>query len=304
MSSVRRWRGFTLVELLVVIAIIGILVALLLPAVQAAREAARRTQCSNNLKQWGLALQTYQDVQRSLPIGMTTTPRHTWVVSVLPQLEQSAIYDSYSQITPFWQPPNTVSNSPTGLLNTQVQPYYCPDDRKGYWRGDQYWRTRGNYVVNFGNTRVAGGAASAPFAFNKSIRLPEITDGTSNTMLMAEVIMANIDTQWDCRGDIHNDDDGSFFATVNTPNSGVDNCKICTPSPSTRIPPPCTAAPGAATRFDNTAAAPAVSSRSLHPGGVQVGMGDGSVRFVRSNIALAIWQAAGSSAGGESTELP
>jgi prepilin-type N-terminal cleavage/methylation domain-containing protein len=294
-------RGFTLVELLVVIAIIGILVALLLPAIQAAREAARRSQCSNHLKQWALAMQSYHDIHKSLPLGMARTPRHTWVVSLWPQIEQAGLADAYDPNLGFWQPPNTITNSPNGLINQQVPVYYCPSDRKGFWRADQYWRTRGNYVVNFGNTRATGSAATAPFGFDRSSRLGDITDGLANTMFLAEVIMAVADNQWDCRGDVHNDDDGAFFATVNTPNSGIDACIICTPPPGTPYLPPCTLT---STRFNNSATSPAVSARSLHPGGAQVAMGDGTVRFVNSSIALNVWQAAGSSQGGEAASLP
>lgn len=297
-------RGFTLVELLVVIAIIGILVALLLPAIQAAREAARRSQCSNNLKQWALAMQLYHDSHKILPMGMARVPRHTWVVSLWPHLEQSGLADSYDPKVGFWQPPNTITSSEAGLMNQRVPVYYCPSDRGGFWRADVYWRTRGNYVVNFGNTRVVGSAASAPFGFDRSSRLSEVIDGLSNTMSVAEVIMALEDNLWDCRGDIHNDDDGSFFATVNTPNSGVDSCVICTPSLSSQYLPACATAPFTSPRFPGTATAPAVSSRSMHPGGVQVAMCDGAVRFVTSSIALNVWQAAGSSMGAETESLP
>jgi prepilin-type N-terminal cleavage/methylation domain-containing protein len=299
-----RKCGFTLVELLVVIAIIGILVALLLPAIQAAREAARRSQCGNNLKQWALAMQIYHDVHKALPMGMARVPRHTWVTTLWPHLEQSGLADSYDSNLGFWQAPNTIINSPDGLMNQVVPAYYCPSDRMGYWRADQYWRTRGNYVVNFGNTRAGGQAGSAPFGFNRSARLSHITDGLSNTMFLAEIIMALADNVWDCRGDIHNDDDGAFFATVNTPNSGLDACIICNSPQSNQYLPPCTSVPSGTGRFNNSATSPTVSSRSLHPGGAQVAMGDGGVRFVASSIALNVWQAIGSSQGGESESLP
>lgn len=91
--SRRPGRGFTLVELLVVIAIIGILVALLLPAVQAAREAARRTQCVNNLKQIGLAMHNYQDTHKRLPPGSAAGWGHTWHAYALPYMEQTPLYE-------------------------------------------------------------------------------------------------------------------------------------------------------------------------------------------------------------------
>lgn len=303
MARLRFRRAFTLVELLVVIAIIGILIALLLPAVQAAREAARRSQCSNHLKQWGLAMHNYHDLQKSFPIGMARAPRHTWVISVLPLVEQTALYNAYSQILGFWQAPNTVYGTANGLLYTQIPTYFCPSNRTGYWKGDLYWRSRANYVVNFGNTRTTGSAASAPFGFDVCYKMSDVTDGLSNTLLMAEVVMAAQDELWDCRGDVHNDDDGAFFATVNTPNSGIDGCVICTPS-THPVPPPCVAVPWTTPRFNHVIDSPAVSSRSMHPGGTQVVLGDGSARFVSSTVALNIWQAQGSSQGGESLQSP
>lgn len=294
-------RGFTLVELLVVIAIIGILIALLLPAVQAAREAARRSQCSNQLKQWGLAMHNYHDVRGALPFGMTNAPRHTWVISVMPFAEQTAISNAYDQKLGFWQPPNIVPSATTGLLNQQIPIYFCPSDRTGYWRGDVYWRSRSNYVVNFGNTRTTGAAGTAPFGYNVSKKMSEVTDGLSNTMFLGEVLLSNSDDYWDCRGDVHNDDDGAFFSTFNTPNAGIDYCIICNPYPSTTRLSACV---NTGTRYDGSAGAPAVSVRSQHPGGAQVLLGDGSVRFVSATIALNVWQAAGSSQGGESLSLP
>ncbi|HWB10446.1 MAG TPA: DUF1559 domain-containing protein [Pirellulales bacterium] len=128
-----RRRGFTLVELLVVIAIIGILVALLLPAVQAARESARRTQCSNNLKQMGIAFHNYLDVMRHLPPGYLaagpyvdgqtdTTPGWGWAAFLLPNMEQNAVYQSANFNLPIEQP----ANAPA--VQIRVAPYLCPSD--------------------------------------------------------------------------------------------------------------------------------------------------------------------------------
>lgn len=126
-----RVKGFTLVELLVVIAIIGILVALLLPAVQAAREAARRTECSNNLKQIGLAMHNYHDTAQKFPPGVITTVtnfggpyRTNWCIALLPYMEQTALYDQYHQ-----ELDNTAdANMPVN--QTLVDVYHCPSDKE------------------------------------------------------------------------------------------------------------------------------------------------------------------------------
>ena len=113
-SPVRTSRSrlaFTLVELLVVIAIIGVLVALLLPAVQSAREASRRTQCTNHLRQWTLAMHNYNDTNGALPYGpreVPSTRRHSWVPALWPYVEQKGIYDQYSWDVGFYLPPNTI----------------------------------------------------------------------------------------------------------------------------------------------------------------------------------------------------
>ena len=132
----RRSRGFTLIELLVVIAIIGILVALLVPAVQAAREAARRMQCTNNLKQIGVALHSYHDSQRSFPVG-AFAPHHvrpadqnavSWRASILPQLEQSALYNAFN----FSVPLNSEESGAMGYTAwmTNVNVWLCPSETR------------------------------------------------------------------------------------------------------------------------------------------------------------------------------
>jgi prepilin-type N-terminal cleavage/methylation domain-containing protein len=123
--------GFTLVELLVVIAIIGILVALLLPAVQAAREAARRTQCLNGLKQLGTAVQNFQSTTKSYPIGMEMAPglsrtKATFFVRLLPYLEETALADSWDETTPT---NNVTNNLTTSRAATIVPVFSCPSDR-------------------------------------------------------------------------------------------------------------------------------------------------------------------------------
>ena len=139
MRTYRKCLGsaFTLVELLVVIAIIGVLVALLLPAVQAAREAARRSQCVNQLKQWGLAMQLHHDAQQRLPFGATfpddvyKRPRQTWVVRLWPYIEQGNLSKQFDLKTNFELPPMTISGTLNGLTGQFVPLYYCPSDVTG-----------------------------------------------------------------------------------------------------------------------------------------------------------------------------
>ena len=288
-------RAFTLVELLVVIAIIGVLIALLLPAVQQAREAARRMQCTNNQKQIALAMHNHHDVFKKLPIGATNAPRHTFWVEIWDFIEQHALADKYDKTQPFYVSPHIVQNSTNGLCAQIVEGYYCPSDKINVlWQGDAYWRVRGNYVGNFGYTAGADDTLkSAPFARNDGVRyMSDILDGTSNTLLISEVIMAKANN-WDSRGDILNDDGpGSGFMTNNTPNGGIDNPQLCTNAAPN---PPCTTDSSTPTH---------VAARSRHPGGVNAALADGSVRFIPETVSLAVWRAAGSTAGREALALP
>lgn len=292
--------GFTLVELLVVIAIIGVLVALLLPAVQAAREASRRTKCVNHLKQYGLAMQNHHDTYLKLPFAGSTTPvRRSWVSQLWPFFEQGALRDKYDTSVGFHQPPNIVTSTFDGLLCTKIPLYYCPSDRpNAMWQGDVHWRTRGNYVVNWGPvTQPAASTALGwgPFGYTdfastsapRETQLKEIIDGLSNTLLMSELIYNKRDTSPDQRGDVNNDQGANRFMTINTPNRGTDSMDggWCETQPDM----PCS---GAATAGHYTA-------RSRHPGGVNAAMCDGSVRFVTNSVSLTTWQAVGSMNGGE-----
>jgi prepilin-type N-terminal cleavage/methylation domain-containing protein/prepilin-type processing-associated H-X9-DG protein len=306
-STGRDRRGFTLIELLVVIAIIAVLIGLLLPAVQRTREAASRIKCQNNLKQWGLAMHSMHDSTGALPEANRSNPRRVWVVLVWPYVEQGNMYVQFDQTKHFYEPPNTYVNTTDGIYAKTAPLYYCPSDRPGaLWKGDIYWRARGNYVVNWGNQAVPYDPADpdqspakgiAPFGYTdystrdhpRTTRLTDITDGTSNTLLMSEVVMAAVDTDFDIRGDMMNDDlPCTQFMTIHTPNSGTDLSPFCNDQTYPNNPP-----------CNHNASHYQKAARSRHPGGVNVLFGDGSVRFLASSIAPGTWRALGTMNGGE-----
>jgi prepilin-type N-terminal cleavage/methylation domain-containing protein len=188
-------RGFTLIEVLVVIAIIGLLVALLLPAVQAAREAARRMQCSNNLKQLGLALHGYHDAVGSLPWGEGPDDWNNWSahVMLLPYLEQGGLYNALNFVSyasgDFLLPgsPNPAGANATAQL-TRLAVLLCPSDL------DRLTAPHGhvNYCVNAGNDRnfapkspPSGLFAQAPYCPG-TVRFQDVTDGLSQTAAVSE----------------------------------------------------------------------------------------------------------------------
>jgi prepilin-type N-terminal cleavage/methylation domain-containing protein/prepilin-type processing-associated H-X9-DG protein len=213
-------RGFTLIELLVVISIIAVLIALLLPAVQSAREAARRIQCVNNLKQIGLAMHNYHTAYNSLPPGYVSWGWGTWFVFTLPWIEGGTLYNSWNQGSPqtdtnailtYSSPANTTT------MNTRVQTYSCPSDQQQYFfeAANSSFGTfpHYNYAVNFGNALLGqqnylGTASSctglnpgdpnnscfagAPFTEITNppyvVSFAGITDGTSTTLMASEVI--------------------------------------------------------------------------------------------------------------------
>ncbi len=204
-SSARRPRGFTLIELLVVIAIIAILIALLLPAVQQAREAARQTQCKNNLKQFGLALHNYESSYNMLPmqdsqttVGTLTIDGFSIQARLLPFVDQANLQNLLDFKQPAWSGTayNTLLPNPNFLAAyaTAIPMFLCPSDpapsKQADWKGDIYGGI--NYMVSDGSGTGANTDIRLPtdgIAWNFSnCTLSSITDGLSNTVVMSESV--------------------------------------------------------------------------------------------------------------------
>jgi prepilin-type N-terminal cleavage/methylation domain-containing protein len=208
--------GFTLVELLVVIAIIGVLVSLLLPAVQAAREAARRSQCSNNLRQLGIALQNYHDTNKKFPsVAYLTQPtatanqpgpfHHTWLTSILPFLEQDPLHKSINFNLPVWNQPVN-ANMPYGTKGVTLNILHCPTDAGLEEPSEMHNMAKTNYAGAEGyhewadamwfdpalttppnNLVQSRGSYAGVFQIGKTNDMADVKDGTSNTIIVSEV---------------------------------------------------------------------------------------------------------------------
>jgi len=231
--ALRRHRGFTLVELLVVIAIIGVLVGLLLPAVQSAREAARRSSCGNNLKQIGVALSTFESAMGALPAGYSfyngpPTPSGNswgWAVFIMPYLEQQALYD---QLRPTSRPISDLYNNGSytaadkALLQTPIAGYRCPSDTTPalnnlvVFDSGRYDVATSNYVGCVGDIlsttydNDSGGAfigrydrrSSTPGTGLLGVTLRKVTDGTSKTLAVGERSASNYAAVWAGAGSV------------------------------------------------------------------------------------------------------
>ncbi|NLX96090.1 MAG: DUF1559 domain-containing protein [Rhodopirellula sp.] len=312
-------RGFTLVELLVVIAIIGILIALLLPAVQAAREAARRSQCSNNMKQLGLALHNYHDTMRAFPIGSELNNSNSracnWRVGILPYMEQETVYDQINFLSgSFWAHSGFGVNSV--LYTARIDGFVCPSSPHGATNvGDidlsdntanpslvsmvvDYVGISGTTPDPIGRTNVCTGdvLASSSSNCNNGMLVPDASkpistcrDGTSNTILVAEQSgqvngreqSANALGAWHGWANVG----WSTWNARTTLPLAAGGFWYTAGTTTVRYQLNAYWLSGAATPASSRYSANTVLN-SYHPGGLHVLLTDGSVRFVAETIEM------------------
>ncbi|MFI4874297.1 MAG: DUF1559 domain-containing protein [Blastopirellula sp. JB062] len=303
----RSTKGFTLVELLVVIAIIGVLIALLLPAVQQAREAARRMQCANHLKQMALACHNYLDTYAdNLPPGAFYAPNgspghwnsHGFAVAILPYIEQSALYEKYD----FTKAPDASQNQ--AVRRTVVNMFICPSydgesinvSSIGYADGGlfTYQGVGGVYYndASLDESLISSIHGQLPsnglFRIDGTRRVAEVTDGLSNTMMIGEFTHRD-----------HSGSNGGFpgnvriWAAGTLDNQGVYGSKVIYQdtinSRRDRVS-------GVAFNY--------LPFTSRHPGGVNFALADASVRFLPNTIEFDVYRSLGTVQGGEAVQIP
>ena len=311
-----RLRAFTLIELLVVIAIIAILIALLLPAVQQAREAARRTQCRNNLKQIGLAIHNYESSLRCFPPGRLNFPMVFSVQAhLLPYLDGSNLYNIIDfNARPNLGAPSTPMTQNEIACRTKIPGYICPSDF-GSIPGSDFAPT--NYIATTGSgTGTANhiNTGDGVMYSMSSIRFRDVTDGLSNTICFSEHTLGPGSLPSSPSGSPPRDSRGEVFELTGGTATSEPLCVVGGTgmwsglrgakwmnghygdtlynhfySPNSK-------------QFDcgnGSHNSGLTAARSRHIGGVAASLADGSVRFVSDNIDLAIWRGVSTRSGGE-----
>jgi prepilin-type N-terminal cleavage/methylation domain-containing protein/prepilin-type processing-associated H-X9-DG protein len=308
----RRRSGFTLIELLVVIAIIAILIGLLVPAVQKVREAAARMQCSNNIKQLGLAIHNYHDALGTLPPGRDGHSLSTHAY-LLPYIEQDNVY----RLVNFNASWNDPSNAAAAAV--AIKTFLCPSDPRNQvpagWAGNNYRINQGSGIL-WGLPSSSGPnstmpAPNGPFYLDSRTRLTDITDGTSNTAAWSEHLKG------DFSNGIGTDATDTFQPGTypGAPDQAMADCLAVNPTDTSKqgvsnvgapwlqgyhsttiyfhVMPPnsrsCMFPPGRI----------ATSANSGHTNGVNVGFCDGSIHLVSNGVSLTTWRALGTRNGGE-----
>jgi prepilin-type N-terminal cleavage/methylation domain-containing protein/prepilin-type processing-associated H-X9-DG protein len=307
-------HGFTLIELLVVIAIIGVLIALLLPAVQQAREAARRSACTNNLKQFGLALHNYADAHRVFPIDINYSVQS----KLLPHMEAIQTFDAINY-----------SRSATGSENAtaitaQISVLLCPSDpvanKPINWGVLSYRANQGATLCNTYDksdpTHVNNLLPTPDGVFfpGQTIRFRDIIDGTNRTAAFTEHLVGDFSSAIaTLKGDTFQP--GTYPATLD---EAIEQCEAIdwtnlSFQGNSNGGGPWISAGHTPSRYHQNATPNRrscmyppqrimVTANSMHPGGVNIVMCDGSVRFVSDSIDKLVWRAAGSRNGGETSE--
>jgi len=314
-------RGFTLVELLVAIAIIGMLVALLLPAVQAAREAARRTQCTNNLKQLGIAMQLFHDARKHFPSAYESVggsemgepdpqtrdrgPGWAWGMQLLPYAEEQPLYEQFNRKLPCWHPDNAEP------ARTQLAMFLCPsatNSEEPFNVKNEAAETLARfghscYVANVGQDEPWGqtlddyqGVVDGPLYRNSRTSAKNITDGLSYTVFLGEHHPVLSSKTWVgvvpgamvCPTVEFAHSACDFAATLVQVHSGPASSEMIPGSPD----PPAIHPP-------NSPLCHVCQMYAEHPGGCNVLMGDGSVRFIDEMIPQRVWAALSSAAKDE-----